>query len=183
MSKESMVCVQKDEWVACTVDLTDQGVLKSMLQEVLSAAIAKTPNVTPSLLESVPEFVDAIIGAAGACNQPAEMTSLAHSLIENEPTPAQCRILIKAVEYYRYEVSCCPGVDVKGGKFRTHSQWRDIEIKMGKIWARIVDAVGHEPGYWEELEQKASNDDWMRRLKAGEVSGSAPPRSAGGPRG
>jgi len=149
-------CNQWGNRVACAVDLTDKGVLRHMLEEVLSGVVARTPNATGLHQESVPGFIDAIVFEAGNCNQSPELEDVAHTLIENELTPVQCRILIEAIEAYRAVVRCPSGAIVEVGKLRSRYGEHKVKIFFGKLWARVLKATGgHEPTYWSDLEEKA----------------------------
>ena len=182
----SIQCIQGGGRVACAVDLTDKGVLRHMLVEVLSGVVTRTPSATALHDELVPGFVDAIIFAANSCNQSPELEDVAHTLIENELTPVQCRILIDAIGDYRAVAMCkCPGGSVvEVGELRRHYGEHKFKTFFGRIWARVLEAAGgHDDEYWQNLEDKAADEDWERRAAAGQVSGSASPRSTGGPRG
>ncbi len=149
--------------MACVADLTDGGTLRFMLESTLSGIVAETSNVDPLLQDYVPAFVDAVIVAASQCNQSPQMADVAHTLIESEPTPVQCALLIKSLQDFQYEAQCnCQGrTPVQILPQRSHQ----LRTGMGKVWARLMNAFGAgglEEQRWSEEESRLRSGGGIR---------------------
>lgn len=100
-------CVQKDNRLTCTFDLSEGGALRSMLEQSLRDIIVFDPKMNLTLQDYIPEFVHDLIAAASERNQSPEMVDIAHTLVDKEPTPQQCTLIIDVMKDFLAAKTSC----------------------------------------------------------------------------
>ena len=123
------------------IDITDEQ-LVNVLKEVLPGIIVRLPSTSPLHQRMVPELAEGIVFMARRCARSPHLRDIAYRLQAKGPTPEQCQIFESAVKEL---------MELRFGEVKENRHHRPMyQIVMGKIWARLEQAVGGKT--WEEEE-------------------------------